>query len=176
MLQKSCPDFDPDIQVNGCTWGSPFRLFILTWLLTGPVYLFGYTFFSFDSFGKLFINQLYKLDSKLRFTTSNQHEFYNFIFNHSRLHCWSTFQAITPGSGPTTRYTIWTRRRNGFSIDNVIYPGFTDFKYGRVTVLSVFACISDDQNRFFLWTSANQLSRNPDKKSILTTGYTQKNG
>ena len=31
--------------------------------------------FSFDSFGKLFINQLYKLDSKLRFTTSKM----NFI-------------------------------------------------------------------------------------------------
>ena len=45
-----------------------------------------------------------------------------------------------------------------------------------VTVLSVFECIARGQNRFFIRAPANQLSRNPDKKAILTPCYTFKNG
>ena len=58
-------------------------------------------------------------------------------------------------------------------------PLFTDEKfviYGWETLLSVFACIARDQNRFFIRALANQLSRNPDKKAIRTTWYTGKSG
>ena len=47
--------------------------------------------------------------------------------------------------------------------------------YGRVTILSVFACKARGRNRFFIRASANQLSRNPDWKAILTIWYTGKN-
>ena len=46
-------------------------------------------------------------------------------------------------------------------------------RYGRVTVLSVFECIARDQKCYFFRASN---SENPDKKAILITCSTFKNG